>query len=159
MDHGLNERQKRFADYYIETGNASESYRRAGYKADNNRTVESRSSQLLRNAKVSNYIDSKLSSKDSERIASADEVLEFLTSVMRGEATGKTLRGVGMGEQVITDIKPSIAERFNAGVQLGKRHRLWIERQETETTANVTINGSIGDTCEECGKHYKECEC
>ncbi|MDA1583408.1 terminase small subunit [Bacillus cereus group sp. TH230-1LC] len=159
MDHGLNERQKRFADYFIETGNASESYRRAGYKADNDRSVESRSSSLLRNVKVSAYIDSRMSSVDSKRIADGNEVLEFLTSVMRGEATGKTLRGVGMGEQVISTIEPSIGERINAGIQLGKRHRLWIERQENETTANVTINGSIGDTCPDCNKHYRECEC
>ncbi|MGH0586789.1 terminase small subunit [Bacillus mycoides] len=159
MDHGLNERQKRFADYFIETGNATEAYRRAGYDCKSDSIVSAGSSRLLKNVNVSAYIDSRMSSVDSKRIADGNEVLEFLTSVMRGEATGKTLRGVGMGEQVISTIEPSIGERVNAGIQLGKRHRLWIERQENETTANVTINGSIGDTCPDCNKHYRECEC
>ncbi|AXK19135.1 terminase small subunit [Bacillus sp. COPE52] len=157
--HGLNERQKRFADYYLETGNACEAYRRAGYKADNVKSVESLSSRLLGNDKVLAYIDSKASDMDNKRIADANEVLEFLTSVMRGEATGKTLRGVGMGEQVISEIEPSVGERKDAAVQLGKRYRLWVDRQEVETTGTVIIKDSVGDTCEECGKHYEECEC
>lgn len=126
--HELNERQKRFADYYIETGNASEAYRRAGYKSDNEKVITAGSSRLLANVNVSVYIDSHMADVDSKRIADANEVLEFLTSVMRGEATGKTLRGVGMGEQVISDIAPSIGERKDAAVQLGKRYRLWTEK-------------------------------
>ncbi|MEK4913413.1 terminase small subunit [Bacillus sp. FSL E2-8887] len=157
--HDLNERQKRFADYYIETGNASEAYRRAGYKAENPRTVEVNSSKLMRNAKVSAYIDSRMSDVDSKRVADGNEVLEFLSSVMRGEVSGKVLRGVGQGEQVIADIAPTLGEKINAAVQLGKRHRLWTEKVEVEGVAQVIINGSIGDTCDECGKHYEECEC
>ncbi|ATI60391.1 terminase small subunit [Bacillus thuringiensis] len=157
--HELNERQKRFADYYIETGNASEAYMRAGYKSDNKKVITAGSSRLLANVNVSVYIDSHMAGVDSKRIADANEVLEFLTSVMRGEATGKTLRGVGMGEQVISDIEPSIGERKDAAVQLGKRYRLWTEKHEIEGVAQVIINGSIGNTCEECGKHYEECEC
>ncbi|HDR4494261.1 TPA: terminase small subunit [Bacillus cereus biovar anthracis] len=158
-EHGLNERQLRFADYYIETGNASEAYRRAGYKATNESTVTTNSSKLLTNTKVSAYIESRMASVDSKRIADANEVLEFYTKVMRGEITGKTLRGVGMGEQVITDMLPTLGERLNAGQQLGKRHRLWVDRQENDTNATVIINGSIGDTCPDCGKHFEECDC
>lgn len=158
-EHGLNERQLRFADYYIETGNASESYRRAGYSAKSDSAVTTNSARLLTNDRISAYIESRMAIVDSKRVADANEVLEFLTSVMRGEATGKTLRGVGMGEQVIADIKPSIGEKYNAAVQLGKRHRLWIDRQENDTNATVIINGSIGDTCPDCGKHFEECDC
>ncbi|MDA2329860.1 terminase small subunit [Bacillus cereus] len=157
--HELNERQKRFADYYIETGNASEAYMRAGYKSGNKKVITAGSSRLLANVNVSAYIDSHIAGVDSKRIADANEVLEFLTSVMRGEATGKTLRRAGMGAQVISDIEPSIGERKDAAVQLGKRYRLWTEKQEIEGVAQVIINGSIGNTCEECGKYYEECEC
>ncbi|HDR7453440.1 terminase small subunit [Bacillus cereus] len=159
MDHGLNERQLRFADYYIEKGNVTEAYKMAGYDWKTEQSASASGSRLLKNAKVSAYISFRMSNPANKRIADGDEVLEFFTSVMRGETTGKTLIGVGMGEQVISDIEPTLGERINAGIQLGKRHRLWIERQETETTANVTINGSIGDTCPDCNKHYRECEC
>lgn len=144
-EHGLNERQLRFADYYIETGNASESYRRAGYKSDNPRTVETNSSKLLRNTEVRAYIDSRLSKAHSKRVMEADEVMERLTAIARGEATGKTLRGVGMGEQVISDIEPSIGEQHQALVQIGKRYGMWVDRQELNANVGVTIVDDVED--------------
>ncbi|MFP5110228.1 terminase small subunit [Neobacillus sp. C211] len=53
--NNLNIKQKKFADYYIETGNAAESYKRAGYEAEGN-AAEVNASRLLRNAKVLAYI-------------------------------------------------------------------------------------------------------
>lgn len=143
--HGLNERQLRFADYYIETGNASEAYRRAGYKSDKESVVSATSSQLLANPKVRAYIDSRLSKAHSKRVMEADEVMERLTAIARGEATGKTLRGVGMGEQIISDINPSIGEQHNALVQIGKRYGMWVDRQDINANVGVTIVDDVED--------------
>ena len=79
----LNEKQKAFADYYIESLNATESYKKA-YGVENQSTAESNGSRLLRNAKVKNYIDEVMSSKDESRIASQDEILQILTDIARG---------------------------------------------------------------------------
>ena len=79
----LNEKQKAFADYYIESLNATESYKKA-YGVENQSTAESNGSRLLRNAKVKNYIDEVMSAKNESRIASQDEILQILTDIARG---------------------------------------------------------------------------
>ncbi|MDA1777463.1 terminase small subunit [Bacillus cereus group sp. BY9-3LC] len=144
-EHGLNERQLRFADLYIELGNASEAYRQAGYEGKNESTINATASNLLRNPKVKLYIDSRLSKAHEKRIADGDEVLATLTAIMRGERTGKTLRGVGMGEQVISDIEPSIGEITKAAELLGKRHRLFTEQVDLNANVGVTIVDDVDD--------------
>ncbi|KHF30152.1 Terminase small subunit [Anoxybacillus sp. BCO1] len=74
----LTEKQKRFADYYIELGNAEEAAKRAGYSARGNTT------KLLQNTTIREYIQQRLAEKDKERIASQDEILAFLTKVLSG---------------------------------------------------------------------------
>lgn len=138
-EHGLNERQLRFADLYIELGNATQAYKDAGYDTTDEATINSNASRLLRNDKVKSYIDSRLSKAHEKRIADGDEVLATLTAIMRGERTGKTLRGVGMGEQVVSDIEPSIGEITKAAELLGKRHRLFTEQVDLNANVGVTI--------------------
>lgn len=144
-EHGLNERQLRFAEYYIEKGNASEAYRLAGYKSDKESVVSATSSQLLANPKVRAYIDSRLSNVHADIIMGSDEVMQRLTAIARGKATGKTLRGVGQGEQVIVDIEPSIGEQHNALVQIGKRYGMWVDRQDINANVGVTIVDDVED--------------
>ena len=73
----MTERQKRFAEYYLETGNARQSALRAGYSPGYAEHVK-------RQKSVKEYIDLRIGKMDRRRVASADEVLEFLTDVMRG---------------------------------------------------------------------------
>ena len=91
----LTEKQKRFADYYIETGNATESARRAGYKGKNLNNV---ASENLAKVGVKSYIDEKLKVLENERTASAKEVLEFLTKSMRGELDEEIVVVEGTGD-------------------------------------------------------------
>ena len=78
----LTEKQKAFCDYYIETLNATESYKRAYPNITKQRTAESAGNRLLSNVEVKNYIDNKLKEMQSNRIAKAEEVLEYLDSVI-----------------------------------------------------------------------------
>jgi phage terminase small subunit len=55
MMGNLNIKQKKFADYYIETGIAAASYIKAGYEAEGH-SAEAAASRLLRNVEVQNYI-------------------------------------------------------------------------------------------------------
>ena len=52
----LNDKQRKFADEYIKCLNASEAYRKAGYKSDNVGTVKNNSSKLLANTYIQEYI-------------------------------------------------------------------------------------------------------
>ncbi len=84
----MTERQKRFAEFYLETGNARQSAIKAGYSAGYAEHVK-------RQRGVKEYLEMRIDGMDRKRIASADEVLQFLTAVMRGDEKdekGATLR-------------------------------------------------------------------
>ena len=78
----LTERQRRFADLYLELGNASEAAEQAGFK-------RSYAQGAKRQPAVKAYMQQRLQDARQRHIASADEVLEFLTEVMRGEIDGE----------------------------------------------------------------------
>ena len=78
----LTERQRRFADLYLELGNASEAAAQAGFK-------RSYAQGAKRQPAVQAYMQERLQEVRKRNIASADEVLEFLTEVMRGEIEGE----------------------------------------------------------------------
>lgn len=125
----MNERQRRFADEYIRTGNAYQSAILAGYSEKYART---HSHVMLENVRIKAYIDKRLDELKKESIAEQDEILRFLTSVIRGEAKGKIKVGVGPGTEKITDSEPSLQEKIKAAEQLGKRYGMWTDRQEME---------------------------
>lgn len=127
---GMTERQKIFADHYIISLNATESYKKAYPNIKNIKTAEVNGSKLLRNTKVKDYIDEQLEKLKSERVADQQEVLEFLTSVMRGEVTEPLLVLDGEGYQRVVEAKPSVATRRASAVDLGKRYGLFVDRQE-----------------------------
>ena len=103
----LTPKQKAFADAYIETGNASESMRRAGYSKKNANVT---GAQNLANPNISAYIKERLSDIEAQRVASADEVMRFFSSVMRGEVKDQF------------GLDPSLSDRLNAGKELMKRY-------------------------------------
>lgn len=74
----LTEKQKRFIDFYIETGNATEAAKKAGYKGKNLNRIGSENL-----SKLDKYIQVKLQGKEKSRIASQDEVLEAITAILR----------------------------------------------------------------------------
>ena len=91
----LTEKQKRFADYYIETGNATQAAVKAGYSK---KYANTNASKLLQNTTIKNYIDEKLEEMSSQRIASANEVMELLTSAARGELEEEVVVVEGEGD-------------------------------------------------------------
>jgi phage terminase small subunit len=139
----VNEQHKQFADYYIESGNATESYKRAGYKAKG-KSAEVNASRLLSNAKVQEYIKKVVSEKSKERIASQDEVLQFLTNVLRGEETER-IPMFAKDHFELIDNTPSIKDRTKAAELLGKRYTLWTDKTQLEGTIGVTIVDDIDD--------------
>lgn len=80
----LTPKQKAFAEEYIKCGNATEAARKAGYSATAARQI---ATENLSKPAISEYIRERMKVIDEERIASADEVLRFYSSVMRGEVT------------------------------------------------------------------------
>ena len=138
----LTEKQKKFADYYIELGNATQAAIKAGYSS---KYANTNASKLLQNTTIKSYIDERLSQLASERIVSAEEVLEFLSSVMRNEQKEEVLKGVGMGEQAKTHIEVSAKDRVKAAELLGKRYALFTDKTEMTVTEVPVFVDDIGE--------------
>lgn len=138
----LNERQKRFADEYIITGNITESAIKSGYSEN---YANAQGYKLLENVGIKKYIDERLAEKESQQIAKQDEVLSYLTSILRGEHTEQVLQGVGQGAQTIAEMDVSAKDRIKAAELLGKRYGLWVDRQDIDVKGAVTFVDDIGD--------------
>ncbi|MFQ7595590.1 terminase small subunit [Clostridium sp.] len=121
MDNKLTPKQRAFADYYIETGNATEAARRAGYKKPN-----VQGSQNLEKLSIKSYIEERVKASDEKRIAKGEEVLEYLTKVMRGE------------EKDQFGLDASLQDRTKAAELLGKRYRLFVDKVEQKVNVNST---------------------
>lgn len=142
----LTEKQKRFADYYIESGNATQSYIDAGYKATTREVAEANARKLLATYSVRKQIDERIAEKDNKRIAKQEEILEYLTKVMRGETTEQTMQGLGGGLQEIANIDVSARERIKAAELLGKRYAMWTDRKELDGNVGITIVDDIDES-------------
>lgn len=113
----LTPKQKAFADYYIELGNAAEAARRAGYSKN---AAYSIGEENLRKPMISAYIRQRMDEQDAMRVATADEVLRFYTSVMRGEERDAFGLDVGMAERL--KAADSLMKRFAAaGYSVGTK--------------------------------------
>lgn len=124
-DTKLTDKQLLFATEYIKTANATQAALKAGYSENSARQQGSR---LLSNANVSQYIQSHMEKKNKSTIATADEVLEYLTKVMNGE------------EKDAFGLDTSIADRTKAAELLGKRHMLFTEKVKLDAEIEIDIS-------------------
>lgn len=134
----LTPKQKAFAEYYIETGNATESARKAGYKGKNLNRI---ASENLSKLDIKSYIDEKMKELESKRIAKAEEVLEYLTRVLRGEETEQVVVTENIGDFIsearVIDKELSAKDKIKAAELLGKRYRLFVDKVEKDSNVNV----------------------
>lgn len=140
----LNPKQQAFADHYIELGNAEEAALKAGYSKA---YARGKSYTLLANVGIKAYIEKRMAELKSERVADQQEVMEFLTAVMRGEVEEPIAILDGEGYQKVVNVKPSAQTRRSAAVDIGKRYAMWTDKQQTEVTGAVQFIDDIsGDT-------------
>ena len=135
----LNEKQKAFANYYIESLNATESYAKA-YECSYN-TARTNGARLLAKANIKKYIDEVMSAKDESRIASQDEILQILTDIARGITEEEVVQFSQLGEELRTTRKPTIKDRMKASELLGKRYRMWVDKVEADVNQQVIFEG------------------
>ena len=138
----LNARQKAFCEYYVASGNATEAATKAGYSK---RTAKSIGQRLLTFVDIKTYIDELMQKLESDRIATAEEVLQNLTAMMRGEIQEEVVIVEGEGDGVssarIMKKQVSAKERIKAAELLGKRHALFTDKTKIEGTLPVMIVG------------------
>ena len=120
LENGLTPKQRLFVDFYLESLNASQSYLKA-FSTKSRRTAEVNSSKLLKSPIIQGILRDRMEELESERIASATEVVEFLTKTMR-------------------DDKEKTSERLKAGELIGKRYAMFTDKTETSGAMDVVIN-------------------
>lgn len=134
----LNQRQKKFCDEYLIDCNATQAAIRAGYSP---KTAKQIGQRMLTNVDLKDYIDAQLERIHNEKTADAQEVMEYLTSVMRGEHTEQVLKLAGDGVQTVIDIDVSAKERLKAAELIGKRYGLFTDKVDVGGTIPVIIMG------------------
>lgn len=135
-------KQKRFADEYIISGNATESYLKA-YAKQSKASAEANARKLLGNNSVKQYINERIKELDDKAIAKQEEVLKYLTSVMRGELEEEVLYGVGDGVQSTRHIEVGAKDRLKAAELLGKRYRLFTDKVELDADVDMELNVKV----------------
>lgn len=126
-------KQKKFANLYIETGNKTQSYIDAGYKATTREVAEANARKLLANYSVKSYIEQRMRELEKNSIASQDEVLQYLTKVMRGE------------EKDSFGLDASLQDRTKCAELLGKRYGAFVEKKELSGGYTVELVDDIND--------------
>ncbi len=122
----LTVKQKKFADEYIKTGNATESYKKAGYKVDKmtDNALWKEASNTLRNPRVKAYIDSAMKKIEDSKIMGAKEALEQLSKIARGEPFLKMIKLNEDDEPQPDFVIPKPADMLNALKEILKRYPL-----------------------------------
>lgn len=121
-------KQQKFCDYYIQTGNATESAKKAGYSST---TASVIGFENLKKPYIKNYIDEQRKQIHENTVAKTGEILEFWSSIMRSK-----------------DIPVQI--RLKASEYLGKAYDITVSDKETQETALektlLAINNSVAES-------------
>lgn len=139
----MTEKQKLFADEYLIDLNATRAYRAVYKNIKSDDVARKNGSRLLTNADIKKYIDGRLEEIKSQKVAKAQEVMEYLTAVMRGKTQSEVLRFIRDGYQEKYLKAPEEKERLRAAELLGKRYSLFSENIKLAENAAVQIIDDI----------------
>lgn len=141
----MTEKQKRFADEYIIDCNATRAYKVAYPNIKSDDVAKSAGNRLLTFVDVKKYIEEQLEKIRSEKVADAQEVMEYLTAVMRGESQSSVLAREENGSESVIEKPPDEKEKLKAAELLGKRYGLYTEKIETDIDSSINISIDYGD--------------
>ena len=133
-----------FADEYLIDCNATRAYKAAYPKIKSDDAARACASKLLTNTNIKVYIDEKLNELSSKKIADAKEVMEYLTSVLRGESESEIVvvegQGVGYSDARRMKKAPDEKEKLKAAELLGKRYGIFTDKVNLEVEPITIVN-------------------
>ncbi|MCI8520599.1 MAG: terminase small subunit [Clostridia bacterium] len=112
----------------------------AGYSE---KTAAQQASRLMKDPEIIAALDGWTKKQHEKNTARADEVIEFLTSVMRGETVDNIPLFIGDGEQELTEGAPSAKDRLRAAEMLGKYYALFTDKHSVDAEGVVQIIDDI----------------
>lgn len=140
----LTAKQQRFCDEYLIDLNATQAAIRAGYSS---KYANTNAAKLLQITTIKEFISQRMADKESELIAGQDEVLKYLTSVMRGGTLSHVLARDEVGAERVIEKPPDEKERLKAAELLGKRYGLYTDRvnEVVDMDLNITVDYGEGE--------------
>jgi phage terminase small subunit len=155
-------KQKRFCDEYLTDLNATQAAIRSGYSE---KTAYSIGNENLKKPELKKYIEERMAEKEAELIAKQDEVMKYLTSVMRREKTESvvvtlqeekslfapdangTMRKQTVKQTVpkVVEIPAMIKDSNKAAELLGKAYGIYTDKIETDVDMELNISIDYGD--------------
>lgn len=121
----LTPKQQAFCDNYIVSHNATDAAIKAGYSS---KTAYSQGQRLLKNVEIKKYLQEHAQEAHTSKIATATEILEFLTDTVRNKANG-------------------LKDRLKAAQMLGDHFALYKDAQaeQTEDDCVTVVFQNLGD--------------
>ena len=155
-------KQQRFCDEYLIDLNATQAAIRAGYSKKTARAI---ANENLTKPYIDEYIKKRMEEKEKELIADQDEVMKYLTSVMRREKTESvvvtlnkerstyvpdengTMRKQTVKEEIpqIVEIPAQLRDANKAAELLGRAYGIYTDRVETDIDMELNINIDYGE--------------
>lgn len=134
----MTKKQKDFCDYYIISPNATQAAIKAGYKK---KTAYSIGHENLKKPEIKKYLRDIMEKKKKENSISQDEIIEYLTNVVKGKET-ETRFFVVDGTLIERKVEYAGKDKIKSAELLGKRHNTWSpDKQDEDTDIEVTIEG------------------
>lgn len=134
----MTDKQKRFCDEYLISLNATQAAIKAGYSE---KTANRIATENLSKPVIKEFIAERMAEKEKTLIADQDEVLKYLTAVLRGETESEivVVEGIGMGESSARTMQkaPDEKERLKAAELLGKRYGIFKDKVQAEVVLPV----------------------
>ena len=132
----LTQKQQRFVDEYIISGNATQAAIRAGYSKKTARFV---GAENLTKPNIKDELEKRNAEIKSQKTMDMQEVMERLAAIARGETVEQQVTNKG----TVVEIEPKISDQIRAMELIGKRYGAWTDKKEV--TGGLEINVGVGD--------------
>ncbi|MFR2989586.1 MAG: terminase small subunit [Faecalibacillus sp.] len=141
----MTEKQKLFCDEYLIDLNGTRAYRTVYKTIKNDNVAGVRANKLLKQKDIAEYINKRLEEIHNENTANIQEVMEYLTSVMRGTSKANVLALAGDGYQEVIAKPPDEKERLKAAELLGKRFGMFKDNVDITSNGKTVIVDDIDE--------------
>lgn len=141
----MTEKQRLFADEYLKDLNGTRAYKTIYTTIKNDNVAAVRANTLLKQKDISDYISKRLEEIHNENTADIQEVMEYLTSVLRGKSASAVLMMSGNGMQKVSEKPPDEKERLKAAELLGKRFGMFKDNVDVTSNGKTVIVDDIDE--------------
>lgn len=141
----LTNKEKAFVLEYLKDLNGSRAYMSIYKNCKKERAASACASRLLSKANVKSYMEEQMQKIEDEAVANVEEIMKYLTSVMRGKSSASVLALCGDGFQEVVTKAPDEKERLKAAELLGKRYQMFTDKIEVKDEAEQDKRKSISN--------------